>query len=66
MNSTRNRVTLGHKNDRKSGNAPWSRNSQVKNLLADENRRKEMCKALHSLVKSDSAQRICDMVEELA
>lgn len=36
MNSTRNRVTLGHKNDRKSGNAPWSRNSQVKNLLAEE------------------------------
>ena len=38
----------------------------VKNLLADENRRKEMCKALHGLVKSDSARRICDMVEELA
>lgn len=37
MNSTRNRVTLGHKNDRKTGNAPWSRNSQVKNLLAEEN-----------------------------
>ena len=38
----------------------------VKSLLADENRRLEMTKALHSLVKADSAQRICDMVEELA
>ena len=35
-------------------------------LLAEENRRQEMTKALHSLVKSDSAQRICDIVEELA
>ena len=38
----------------------------VKNLLSDENRRNEMGKALRALVKSDSAQRICDMVEELA
>ena len=38
----------------------------VKELLADENRRSDMTKALHSLVKSDSAERICDMVEELA
>ena len=35
-------------------------------LLAEENRRQEMTKALHCLVKSDSAQRICDIVEELA
>ena len=35
-------------------------------LLAEESRRQEMTKALHSLVKSDSAQRICDIVEELA
>ena len=35
-------------------------------LLAEENRRQKMTKALHSLVKSDSAQRICDIVEELA
>ena len=38
----------------------------VKELLADASRREEMTKALHSLVKSDSAQRICDLVEELA
>ena len=38
----------------------------VTGLLADENRRHDMTKALHSLVKSDSAQRICDIVEELA
>ena len=38
----------------------------VKELLADENRRKEMGKALHSLVKLDSAERICAIVEEVA
>ena len=38
----------------------------VKELLADETRRTDMTKALHGLVKSDSAERICDMVEELA
>ena len=38
----------------------------VKELLADETRRTDMTKALHSLVKSDSAERICDMGEELA
>ena len=38
----------------------------VTGLLADENRRQEMTKALHGLVKSDSAQRICDIVETLA
>ena len=38
----------------------------VTQLLDDGNRRKEMTGALHSLVKSDSAQRICDIVEELA
>ena len=38
----------------------------VKELLADENRRKEMGKALHSLVKRDSAERICAIAEEVA
>ena len=38
----------------------------VKELLADENRRKEMSKALHSLVKLDSAERICAIAEEVA
>ena len=38
----------------------------VKELLEDENRRKEMGKALHSLVKLDSAERICTIVEEAA
>ncbi len=38
----------------------------VKMLLADENRRAEMTKALHGLVKLDSAERICDILEELA
>ncbi len=38
----------------------------VKELLADEKRRTEMAGALRGLVKSDSADRICDLVEELA
>ena len=38
----------------------------VKELLADENRRNDMTKALHGLVRADSAELICDMVEELA
>ena len=38
----------------------------VISLLADRQRREAMAEALHSLVKSDSAQRICDIVEELA
>ena len=39
---------------------------QVAELLADENRREQMTAALHSLVKADSADRICNLVEELA
>ncbi len=38
----------------------------VKELLADENRREEMSKALRMLVRADSADRICSIVEELA
>ena len=38
----------------------------ITELLADENRREQMTAALHSLVKADSADRICDLVEELA
>ena len=39
---------------------------EVRNLLADEARRAGMTRALHSLVKLDSAERIRDIVEELA
>ena len=39
---------------------------QVKSLLEDAKRREEMSKALRSLVRTDSADRICDIVEELA
>ena len=39
---------------------------QVMELLADKDRRERMTAALHSLVKADSADRICDLVEELA
>ena len=37
----------------------------VKELLADANRRKEMSRCLHALVRLDSTERICDIVEEL-
>jgi len=37
----------------------------VKELLADENRRKEMSGNLRKLVRLDSTERICDIVEEL-
>ena len=40
--------------------------AEIQGLLVDEQRREEMGKALRSLVKIDSAERICDMVEELA
>ena len=40
--------------------------AQVQALLADEERRERMSRALRSLVKLDSAERICDIVEELA
>ena len=39
---------------------------QIMDLLADESRREKMTAALHCLVKADSADRICDLVEELA
>ena len=38
----------------------------VSGLLADAQHRSEMTTALHTLVKTDSARRICDIVEELA
>ena len=38
----------------------------IKELLADEARREEMGAKLHSQVKLDSTERICDMVEQLA
>ena len=38
----------------------------ITSLLADECRREEMSQKLHSQVKLDSTERICDIVEELA
>lgn len=40
--------------------------AEVQGMLVDEERREQMSKALRSLVKIDSAERICDIVEELA
>ena len=40
--------------------------AEVQGLLVDEQRREEMSKALRGLVKIDSAEHICDIVEELA
>ena len=34
-------------------------------LLADEDRRREMSRKLHTMVRLDSAERICDIVEQL-
>ncbi len=39
--------------------------SLIRELLADENRRKEMSRCLHGMARLDSAERICDIVEEL-
>ena len=38
---------------------------EITALLADEDRRQRMTKALHEIVKLDSAERICDILEEL-
>ena len=40
--------------------------AEVQGLLVDEERREKMSKALRGLVKLDSAERICDIAEELA
>ena len=40
--------------------------AEVQGLLVDEVRREKMSAALRGLVKLDSAERICDIVEELA
>ena len=39
---------------------------EIRRLLSDDALRDRMTAGLHSLVKQDSTQRICDMVEELA
>ena len=39
---------------------------QIRELLADEGRRAEMSAALQGMVQLDSAEQICDMLEELA
>ena len=38
----------------------------IRNLLADENRREEMSRKLHTMVRMDSTERICDIVEQLS
>ena len=38
---------------------------EITALLADENRRKEMIRIQKETVRTDSCQRICDMIEEL-
>ena len=40
--------------------------AEVQGLLADEQRHEKMSNALRGMVKIDSAERICDIVEELA
>ena len=40
--------------------------AEIKDLLADPQRREEMVKSLHCMVTLDSAERICDIVEQLA
>ena len=37
----------------------------VRELLADEDRRTQMSRSLHTMVRLDSTERICDIVEEL-
>ena len=37
----------------------------IRSLLADEDRRREMSRKLHMMVRLDSAERICDIVEQL-
>ena len=40
--------------------------AEIQSLLADKERRENMGKTLRSMVRLDSTQRICDIVEELA
>lgn len=40
--------------------------AQIQGLLVDDARREEMSRALRAMVKPDSAERICDIAEELA
>ena len=44
---------------------PETMYAQIKDLLADSDRRLKMTQALHTLVRLDSAERICDIAEEL-
>jgi UDP-N-acetylglucosamine:LPS N-acetylglucosamine transferase len=39
--------------------------AQIKELLADESRRAAMSAALKDMVQIDSAEQICDIVEQL-
>ena len=46
--------------------SPEQMYKEVSGLIADQQRRADMSQALRGLVKMDSAQRICDILEELA
>jgi UDP-N-acetylglucosamine--N-acetylmuramyl-(pentapeptide) pyrophosphoryl-undecaprenol N-acetylglucosamine transferase len=46
--------------------SPEQMYGEVKALLADDARREKMAEALRGLARTDSAQRICDLAEELA
>ena len=46
--------------------SPEQMYGEVKALLADDVRREKMAEALRGLARTDSAQRICDLAEELA
>ena len=39
--------------------------AQIQQLLADPDRREEMSKNLHTMVRLDSTQRICDIIEQI-
>ena len=45
---------------------PESMYELVKALLADEDRRREMSRQLHGMVRLNSTEQICDIVEELS
>ncbi len=45
--------------------SPETLYKQINALLADESRRTEMSRKLHEMVRTDSTERICDIIEEV-
>ena len=45
---------------------PEAMYAQIRQLLADEDRRREMSRKLHTMVHLNSTERICDIVEQLS